>query len=101
MSKTIALCAYLNATVEFLQPNCQYKNIASVTTASFDIFIFETLVCLIQIVSRVYFNKRVFLMTPFHHHLEKLGWNERDIVVVFWCIGLLLSMAAILFGVWY
>ena len=65
------------------------------------VFIFETLVCLIQIISRVYFNKRVFLMTPFHHHLEKLGWNERDIVVVFWCIGLLLSMAAIVFGVWY
>ena len=65
------------------------------------VFIFETLVCLIQIISMVYFKKKVFLMTPFHHHLEKLGWNERDIVVVFWCIGLLLSMAAIVFGVWY
>ena len=65
------------------------------------VFIFETLVCLIQIISRVYFHKKVFLMTPFHHHLEKLGWNERDIVVVFWCIGLLLSMVAIVFGVWY
>ena len=65
------------------------------------VFIFETLVCLIQIFSRVYLNKKVFLITPFHHHLEKLGWNERDIVVVFWCIGLLLSMAAIVFGVWY
>lgn len=65
------------------------------------VFIFETLVCLIQIISMVYFNKKVFLMTPFHHHLEKLGWNERDIVIVFWCIGLVLSMAAIVFGVWY
>lgn len=65
------------------------------------VFIFETLVCLIQIISVVYFHKKVFLMTPFHHHLEKLGWNERDIVIVFWCIGLLLSMAAIVFGVWY
>ena len=65
------------------------------------VFIFETLVCLIQIISMVYFHKKVFLMTPFHHHLEKLGWNERDIVIVFWCIGLMLSMAAIVFGVWY
>lgn len=65
------------------------------------VFIFETLVCLIQIISMVYFHKKVFLMTPFHHHLEKLGWNERDIVIVFWCIGLVLSMAAIVFGVWY
>ena len=39
-------------------------------------------------------------MTPFHHHLEKLGWKERDIVITFWCIGLILSMAAIVFGVW-
>ena len=65
------------------------------------VFIFETLVCLIQIISMVFFHKKVFLMTPFHHHLEKLGWKERDIVVVFWCIGLILSMAAIVFGVWY
>ena len=65
------------------------------------VFIFETLVSLIQIISMVYFHKKVFLMTPFHHHLEKLGWNERDIVVLFWCIGLILSMAAIVFGVWY
>ncbi|MBR6690524.1 MAG: phospho-N-acetylmuramoyl-pentapeptide-transferase [Bacilli bacterium] len=65
------------------------------------VFIFETLVCLIQIISMVFFHKKVFLMTPFHHHLEKLGWKERDIVITFWCIGLLLSMAAILFGVWY
>ena len=40
------LCAYLNNTVEFLKDECKCKNIASVTTASFDIFIFETLVCL-------------------------------------------------------
>ena len=40
------LCADLNSRVEFLQDKCKYKNIISITTASFDIFIFETLVCL-------------------------------------------------------
>ena len=40
------LCLYLNQKVEFLQDNCKYKNMASVTTASFDIFVFETLICL-------------------------------------------------------
>lgn len=65
------------------------------------VFIFETLVCLIQIGSVLLFHKKVFLMTPFHHHLEKLGWKERDIVITFWCIGLILSMVAIVFGVWY
>ena len=65
------------------------------------VFVFETLVCIIQVGSMLFFHKKVFLMTPFHHHLEKLGWKERDIVISFWCIGLILSMAAILFGVWY
>ena len=40
------LCTYLNGNVEFLKEECKYKNIASITTVSFDIFIFETLVCL-------------------------------------------------------
>lgn len=65
------------------------------------VFVIETLSCLIQ---RYYYKltkKRLFPMAPLHHTFEKLGWNERDIVVVFWCIGLLLSMAAIVFGVWY
>ena len=40
------LCTYLNKNVEFLNDTCNYKNIISVTTASFDIFIFETVICL-------------------------------------------------------
>ena len=64
------------------------------------VFVFETLVCLIQIFSMVYLKRKVFLMTPYHHHLEKKGWDERDIVKFFWVIGLILSMSAIVFGVW-
>ena len=50
--------------------------------------------------NRVFFRKKVYLMTPYHHHLEKLGWKETDIVKFLWIIGLLLSMSAIIFGVW-
>ena len=64
------------------------------------VFIFETLVCLIQIISMVFFKRKVFLMTPYHHHLEKLGWEEKDIVKLFWVIGLVLAIGAILFSVW-
>ena len=64
------------------------------------VFIFETLVCIIQTVSMVFFRKKVFLMTPYHHHLEKLGWKETDIVKFLWVIGFILSMSAIIFGVW-
>lgn len=64
------------------------------------VFIFETLVCVLQIISMVYFHKKLFLMTPFHHHLEKMGWQETDIVRLFLVIGMILSMGAITYGVW-
>ena len=40
-------------------------------------------------------------MTPIHHHFEKLGWIETDIVKLFWVAGLVLAMAGIIFGVLY
>ena len=64
------------------------------------VFIFETLVCLIQIFSMIFLHKKVFLMTPYHHHLEKLGWEERARVKLFWIIGLILALIAIMFSVW-
>lgn len=64
------------------------------------VFIVETLVCIIQMISIMFFHKKVFLMAPLHHHFEKLGYHERDIVKTFWVIGLLLAMIGILFAVW-
>lgn len=64
------------------------------------VFIIETLSSIIQIFSIKVFKKKVFLMAPLHHHFEKLGWEERDIVKTFYVVGLLLAMAAITFGVW-
>jgi len=46
------------------------------------------------------FKRKLFLMTPLHHHFEKLGWVETDIVKLFWVVGLLLAMSGIIFGVW-
>ncbi len=64
------------------------------------VFVLVTLSVIIQVLSVKIRKKRVFLMTPIHHHFEKLGWNENDIVKLFWSVGLLLSMAAVTFGVW-
>ena len=64
------------------------------------VFVLETLVCIIQMLAGRYLGKKIFLMAPLHHHLEKLGWQETDIVKLFWTIGLILSMGAIIFGVW-
>jgi phospho-N-acetylmuramoyl-pentapeptide-transferase len=65
------------------------------------VFVIETLVCIIQMSSIFLTGKKVFLMAPLHHHFEKLGWNERDIVKLFWTVGMILSMLAICFGVWF
>ena len=64
------------------------------------IFVIETLSSLIQIIAITKFHKKVFLRAPLHHHFEVLGWDERDIVKMFWTIGLILAMAAITYGVW-
>jgi phospho-N-acetylmuramoyl-pentapeptide-transferase len=64
------------------------------------VFIVETLTAIIQIISVKLFGKKLFLMTPLHHHFEKLGWQEQDIVKLFWVVGFILGMAGISFGVW-
>lgn len=64
------------------------------------VFVIETLSVILQVIWLRVFHKKLFLMTPLHHHFEKLGWNETDIVKLFWVVGLLLAMAGILFGVW-
>lgn len=64
------------------------------------VFVLETITCIIQTISMIFFHKKVFLMTPIHHHFEKLGYKEADIVKGFWVFGLIFSMLGILFGVW-
>lgn len=64
------------------------------------VFVVETLSSLIQMIAIIKFNKKIFKMAPLHHHFEQCGWEERDIVKVFYVIGLLLAMAAITYGVW-
>ena len=64
------------------------------------VFVIEVLSSIIQIISVSKFNKKVFLMTPLHHHFEKLGWEENDIVKLFLIVGFMLGMCAIYYGVW-
>jgi phospho-N-acetylmuramoyl-pentapeptide-transferase len=39
--------------------------------------------------------KRVFLMTPIHHHYEKKGWSEPKIIVRFWILSILCALVAL------
>lgn len=64
------------------------------------VFVIETLSVIAQTFWVQVFHRKLFLMTPLHHHFEKIGWHETDIVKLFWVVGLILSMAGIIFGVW-
>lgn len=64
------------------------------------VFVIETLSVIIQITSVIFFKKKIFLMTPIHHHFERLGWRESDIVKMFWIAGFILCLLALIYGVW-
>lgn len=64
------------------------------------VFIMETLSVILQVIWIRLFHRKLFLMTPLHHHFEKLGIDEREIVKGFWVVGFILAMACIAFGVW-
>ncbi len=50
-------------------------------------FVVETGSSLIQLVSKKFFHKKVFVSAPLHHHLEAKGWGEAKIVMRFWIIA--------------
>ncbi|KPF42424.1 phospho-N-acetylmuramoyl-pentapeptide-transferase [Rhizobium sp. G187] len=56
------------------------------------LFVMETLSVIIQVGYFKMTGKRVFLMAPIHHHFEKLGWTESQVVIRFWIIAVGLAM---------
>jgi len=59
------------------------------------LFVIEAVSVIIQVISFKTTGKRVFLMSPIHHHFEKLGWAESKIVVRFWIVAILFALASI------
>jgi len=56
------------------------------------LFVVEALSVIIQVLYFKRTGRRVFLMAPIHHHFEKKGWAEPQIVIRFWIISLILAM---------
>ena len=59
------------------------------------LFVIEALSVIIQVASFKLTGKRVFLMAPIHHHFEKLGWTESQVVVRFWIIAFMLAFVGL------
>ena len=55
------------------------------------IFVIEALSVILQVVSYKRWGKRIFLMTPIHHHFEMKAWSETKIMVRFWIVGAIFS----------
>lgn len=56
------------------------------------LFVVEALSVIIQVTVFKLTGRRVFLMAPIHHHFEKLGWTESQVVIRFWIIAVILAL---------
>jgi phospho-N-acetylmuramoyl-pentapeptide-transferase len=64
------------------------------------VFVIETLSVILQVISFKTTGRRIFRMSPLHHHYELVGWSEWRVVVTFWSVGLLLAVLGIYIEVW-
>ena len=60
------------------------------------VFVMEAVSVFLQIGSLRMRNKRVFLMAPLHHHYEKQGWKETQVVIRFWIITIFLVVLGLM-----
>jgi phospho-N-acetylmuramoyl-pentapeptide-transferase len=59
------------------------------------LFVIEALSVMIQVFWFKRTGKRIFLMAPIHHHFQKKGWHEQQIVIRFWIISVILALAGL------
>jgi len=57
------------------------------------IFVIEGMSLIIQVVAVRFFHRRVFLMSPIHHHFELKNWSETKIIVRFWIVTAMFAAA--------
>ncbi len=56
------------------------------------VLVVETLSVILQVLSFKLRKKRIFLMSPIHHHFEKKAWHESKITVRFWIVAAILAL---------
>lgn len=59
------------------------------------IFVMEAMSVILQVGSFKLRGKRIFKMSPIHHHFELSGWHENQVIIRFWILSILLSMGGI------
>jgi phospho-N-acetylmuramoyl-pentapeptide-transferase len=61
------------------------------------VFVVETLSVIIQVASFKFLKRRVFRMSPLHHHFELMGYKENTVAIGFWLFQLFLSILGVIF----
>ncbi len=59
------------------------------------VLVLESASVIIQLISKKFFKKKVFLSAPIHHHLQAIGWTEAQITMRFWIISGICSLIGI------
>lgn len=59
------------------------------------VFVIETLSVIVQITYFRKTGKRLFRMTPIHHHFEMMNWSEWKIDIIFWLVGIVLAIIGV------
>jgi phospho-N-acetylmuramoyl-pentapeptide-transferase len=59
------------------------------------VYVIEALSVILQVASFKTRGKRIFLMSPIHHHFEAMGWQESKIIARFWIAGLVMALFAL------
>ena len=59
------------------------------------IFVWEAISVMLQVASYKCFKKRIFLMSPFHHHLQLKGWPESKVTIRLWIVAFILALIGI------
>lgn len=63
------------------------------------LFVIEAGSSLIQIVSKRYFGRKIFISAPIHHHLEAIGWPEVKVTMRFWVIACVFGVLGVMLAI--
>lgn len=62
------------------------------------VFVIETVSVIIQLAGKKFLKRKIFKIAPLHHHFEKSGWSEPNIVMRFWIVGAFCATLGVILG---
>ena len=64
------------------------------------VFVIEILSVILQLTSKKYFKRKIFISAPLHHHLEALDWGESKVTMRLWIVGIFFAFLGVLVGIY-